>query len=593
MDKSTHLAKICDSLKPNDDQREFGFFIKNGKYYITEYKKEDSVTKELSNFVMQSLFHLVNGTNNSKRIIKIQRNTGEINIIEVFSSEMKPDTFETILKSKRCTFLGSTYHLKIIFARLMDTETEANILNVLGWNQEHEVYVFADAIFFQKEILKVNEIGIIDNNVKRFYLPAFGLANSTNEDFETQKLYSFKAGDIGFTEWSSLFYESFGTNGAIGILFLILSVFRDIVFNQVRFFPFLFLFGDFGTGKTSFVERLLSLFGSDIIGTPLNNATTIALSRIASTRINGLFYFKEYTNETDEKAQDFILTAYDGAGRTTGVKSNDNRTQSFPVRSGLIFDGNSLPTQKTAILSRMILLNYELSSFSDNQIVAYNKLKLAASNGLGRVLTDILSKRELFMEGFKRAFSENVKDLKLADKNAFPERTINHIALLMAPAKILWNELSFPFEFKEVLCSIIDNAENQNNLIKQSGAISIFWESFSNWMNKGLMIRFDEFNSKIAHFNIKEYDNGVGVIQIKLTHLYSFYVRYCRENNISFLDPNSLKMILTSKSNKEFICNSQKGRGAAYTDKKFGTCYQFSYKKIKDSIYISEIEINM
>jgi len=482
-----HLANIPDSDNEQKDQRDNGFFIRKGKYFIIEYRKEDSITKELSNFVMQGLFHLLNGSNNSKRILKIQRYSGEISIIEIYSSEMKPDTFETILKSKRCTFLGSAYHMKVIFARLMDTEKEATILSVLGWSNENEVYVFADAIFYKCEILKVNEIGIIETECKRFYLPAFGLANDTNEDFTTEKLYCFKSGDIDFKEWASLFYSSFGANGAIGILFLMISVFRDIVFNQIHFFPFLFLFGDAGTGKTSFVERLLSLFGSDIIGTPLNNATSIALSRLASTRINGLFYFKEYTNETDEKAQDFILTAYDGAGRTTGVKSNDNKTKSFPVRSGLIFDGNYLPTQKTAILSRMILLNFEESNFSDDQKTAYEGLKTAAVNGLGKVLTEILSKREIFNNRFKDAFSVNVQDLKKLYRKDFPERTINHIALLMTPAKILWKELAFPFEFVDVLRSIIENAENQNNLLKKSGAISIYWEAFSNSLKKGLL----------------------------------------------------------------------------------------------------------
>lgn len=585
-----HLSKIPDSESEYNDQRDYGFFIRNGKYYLTEYRKDDSITKELSNFVMLSLFHLVNGTNNSKRIIKIQRNTGEISIIEVFSSEMKPDTFETILKSKRCTFFGSAYQLKIVFARLMDTETEAIILNVLGWNQDHQVYVFADAVFQSNGIINVNEIGIIETGEKRFYLPAFGLANDNNEDFETEKLYAYQPGEIGFADWSDLFYQSFGTNGAIGILFLILSVFRDIVFNQVRFFPFLFLFGDFGTGKTSFVERLLSLFGRDIIGTPLNNATSIALSRLASTRINGLFYFKEYTSETDEKAQDFILTAYDGAGRTTGVKSNDNRTKSLPVRSGLIFDGNHLPTQKTAILSRMILLNFEESTFSEAQKEAYEKLKTAASNGLGKVLIEILEKREKFENGFKEAFNQNVKDLKEKYRQTFPERTLNHIALLVVPAKILWNDLHFPFDFKHILLSIIENAEGQNKLLKQSGAISIFWEAFANNYKKGLIIRFDEMNYKTSSFNIKENED---IIQIKLMNIYPHYVKYCRENNIQFLDQNSLRMILTSKSNKEFLHNSQRGRGAAYTDKKFGSCYQFTYSKIENSIYISDVEINL
>jgi hypothetical protein len=241
----------------------------------------------------------------------------------------------------------------------------------------------------------------------------------------------------------------------------------------------------------------------------------------------------------------------------------------------------------------MILLNFEESMFNDSQKVAYDKLKVAATNGLGKVLIEILSKRQIFEERFKAAFSENVNELKESYKNIFPERALNHIALLVSPAKILWNDLAFPFDFKGVLLAIIENAENQNSLLKKSGAISIFWESFSNSLKKGLIVCFDGNNSKTAQFNIKETDNNAGIIQIKLPNLYPIYVRYCRDNNIQFIDQNSLKMLLTSKSNKEFLNNSQKGRGSAYTDKNFGSCYQFTYTKIDDSIYISNIEINM
>jgi hypothetical protein len=588
-----HLAIIPDSTSEHEDQREYGYFIKKGKYYITEYRKEDSVTKELSNFVMQIEFHLVNGTNNSKRIIKIQRNTGEVSIIEVYSSEMKPDSFETILKSKRCTFLGSAYQLKIVFSHLMDQEKEAVILSTLGWNNELDLYVFADSVYSGNKILKVDDIGIIQDGDKRYYLPAFGLANDSSEDFEVERRYSFRAGKIDFAQWSTLVMHSFGPHGAIGILFLILAVFRDIVFKEVRFFPFLFLFGEWGTGKTSYVEMYLSLFGSDTTGTPLNNSTSVALSRIVSTRVNSLFYFKEYTSETDEKAQDFILTAYDGAGRTTGIKSTDNKTKCYPVRSGLIFDGNQLPTQKAAVLSRMVLMNFEESKYTSQQREAFNKLKSEAESGLGSVLLEILANRSAFEKDFRQGYNAYISELKNMKQFSFSERTLNHIALLMTPAKILWNHLPFPFELLDVWNLILENAEYQHNLIKQSGTISVFWEAFSNSFKKGLIVCFDGLNAKFAHFNIKTKDDCEGIIQIKLPGIYPNYVRYCRENNITFLDQNSLRMIITSKANREFISGTQKGRGAAYTDKYFGTCYQFSFKKIESSIFISDIEINM
>jgi len=64
-----------------------------------------------------------------------------------------------------------------------------------------------------------------------------------------------------------------------------------------------------------------------------------------SFRCNSLVYFNEYINETVESAEDFILTAYDGAVPTTGIKSNDSKTNSYSVRPDMIFYGNHLPSQ--------------------------------------------------------------------------------------------------------------------------------------------------------------------------------------------------------------------------------------------------------
>jgi hypothetical protein len=284
---------IKDSVDINLDYKEFGFYIFEGRYRTLEKtNKGAEIVVVLSNFTMKSMFHLHNGSNNTLRIIFIQRQSGQKHFVEVYSSEMKSESFETILKSKRCTFFGNAYQLKRVFARLMDEETDAKILDYLGWNQEHQIYVFADSIFNSKnELLTANQLGIIAQENENFYLPAYGFVNVNNEDFKSDRLYKFEPGTADFKTWSLLFYQAFGSNALIGMLYTILALYRDVIFAQVGFFPFLFLFGDFGTGKTSYTENLLSLFGRDTIGTPLNNATIVALSRLVSSRCNSLFYF--------------------------------------------------------------------------------------------------------------------------------------------------------------------------------------------------------------------------------------------------------------------------------------------------------------
>lgn len=590
---------IPDSHSPDEELEQFGFFISGSKYFTKEAKGKKTVKIELSNWVGSSEFHLVNGTNNSKRIIRIQRNTLEQHIVEVQSSEMKLDSFEVILKSKQCTFYGNTYQLKRIFARWMDNEIQANIIDTLGWNREHQIYSFANAVFTSKgKLVKANEVGIVDDpddKNKKYYLPAFGMAHINNEDYDGERKFIYIDGTLNFEQWAKFYFEAFETNGGIAILFLILSVFRDVVFDQAGFFIYLFLFGAYGTGKTTLVENLLRLFGKDYIGIPLNNSTQVGLSRTVASRNNSIFYLKEYTSETDESIQDFILTGYDGSNRTTGIKSNDNRTKVAPVKSAVIFDGNHLPTQKTAVLSRMVLLNFEKNRFSDTQRKAFAELERLQDKGFGKVLTEIMKHREHFQKGFKKTFDENMKELREMVNADFAERTLKHVALLLTPAKLLIKKLKFPFSFNEITNIVVDNAIEQNRLLKQTDEITVFWTAFAWGVKNGNLVRYirETDNKKSAHYNLKWNEASESILQIKLPGIFPEYVKYCKNNGQRFLDSNSLKMLLTSKAYQPFIPNLQKKRGDAYTDFYFGSCYQFQLTSSENGFSINEVELNM
>lgn len=591
--------EIPDSKIPDEFFNEHGFYIYGSKYFTYEIKGKNKIKVELSNFVGESLFHLVNGTNNSKRIIKIQRNTGEKSIIELQSSEMKLESFEVILKSKQCTFYGYTSQLKRIFSNWMDHEIQANIIDTLGWNQEHQSYAFANAVFTAKgKLVKVNAVGIVDDpddESKKYYLPAFGMAHINNPDFDGERKFIYLDGTLNFEQWAKLYFETFETNGGIAILFLILSVYWDIVFDQVGFFPFLFLFGAYGTGKTTLVENLLRLFGKDYIGIPLNNATQVGLSRTIASRNNSIFYLKEYTQETDEANQDLLLTAYDGSGRATGVKSNDNKTRVAQVKSAIVLDGNHLPTQKTAVLSRMVLLNFENNRFSDTQRKAFTELERLQDKGFGKVLIEILKHREYFQKGFKKTFDENMKELRQLVKADFAERTLKHVALLLTPAKLLITKLKFPFSFNEITNAVVENAIEQNRLLKQTDEITVFWTAFAWGVKNGNLIRYvrETDNKKQSHYNLKWDESREPILQIKLPGIFPEYVNYCKKNGQRFLDSNSLKMLLTSKSYIPFIPNLQKKRGDAYTDFYFGSCYQFQLNSSENVYSINEVELNM
>lgn len=258
-------------------------------------------------------------------------------------------------------------------------------------------------------------------------------------------------------------------------------------------------------------------------------------------------------------------------------------------------DGNELPVEKSAVFSRMILASFEKQNFSDEQKEAFEKLKNEAEFGLGNVLLEILKYRELFATNFKEAYRENLKDLKEADisKN-LRERMLNHIALLLAPAKILHSKITFPFSFNEATLQIIDRALNQDELLKESNAVTVFWNAIAYGIRHGTVNEYDErLGNNKADFRLKYDCTGNGIIQIKYQNLHPKYVSYCKSNNIKSLDRNSLKSLLTSQANKSFIRNSQQNRGSAYTDFNFGSCYQFSFQQKDKGIEVNGVELLM
>jgi len=577
-----------DSKKPDEHNNKHGFYLQDGVYYFKEYRgNKPSITK-LSNFVMQSLFHLVDGSQDTKRILKIQRNTKEISIVEVRASQLNLDNFEVILKSQRCTFLGNTFQLKNIFAKLMDSEIEAHAVEPIGYIKEYDFYAFADCIVNnQNEKISINDLGILKHGNKNFYLPAFAANNLDNPLYEKQRKYKYLQGNLDFKSWANLCYQTFEIKGCIGIQYAILSIFRDIVFNEVKFFPFLFLFGELGVGKTSFVESILHLWGTDTIGTSLSNATTNGLSRIISQKNNAIEYFKEYKSNANEMIEDLILSGYDGAGRTIAEKTTKNITKTFGVNSGAIFDGNELPTTNPALFSRMILLTFEHSNFTDNQIESFKVLRENSTLGLCQITKEILQYRDLIKQTFKKTFQEIYKELieinKVHNYNLIT-RTLNHIALLLTPYIILKDKIQFPYEYQELVLKVIEYSIEQTKMLDTIKPITIFWEAMDYAKSK------NQINSE--HYR-KEFDQRI--LYIKYEKLYPYYVDYCKKNSFDFMSKSALLTTLTSSNNKYFFPNDMPSRKSlTYIKHGFGSCYRFRYESDdNNTITISGVSMNL
>lgn len=444
-----------DSEDPNQDFAEYGFFKQDGCYYVKVFKGKSTILVKASNFTMEIMYHFIDGTNNTKRLIKIQRYTGEIKTLEVLSSEMKKEIFETILKSHNCTFVGAIYTLSSVFMQLMDHQKEAYAINTLGYNPEHDFYSFSDSIINNNnELVRINNIGILSDNNKNFYLPAYAQSNLENKTFTGDRKFRYKPGSLNFTNWSDLICKAYGVKGSIGICVLINALFRDIVFKELNFFPFLFLFGEAGVGKSSYIDFFLRPFGDKNIGVSIKTSTPKGIARTTSQRKNTITFLKEYDSTISRELIAFFKNAYDGAGYTIAQKSNDNKTESFFVECSLFIDANVLPTSESALYDRMIVLMFEKDKFSQAEKDAYEQLIDQSEQGLGQIVKEIISTRSYFKEQYKQTFREIYNELKDDSMqfqeiklNSLPERTIKHIAFFTNSIQIAFQETRLPFQF--------------------------------------------------------------------------------------------------------------------------------------------------
>ncbi len=582
-----------ESIDKQADNEEYYFFMEGGCYYMKETIKGKPIVKKLSNFLMESVYHLMDGTKESTRLVKFQRNTGEINVSEILSSELNLDRFKKVIRSissRGLTFFGNTQQLDHILTYMYDRERNAITINQLGYQHEYNAYCFADALItVDNTLVYPDKLGIVSHNKVSLYLPPFAYTNLSDKSYSAQRKFTYKAGNLNFNAWADLIYKAYGINGAIGISFVILALYRDYILELTGFFPFLFLFGDQGAGKSNYVNFFLHLFGEPNHGISLLNSTDKGFSRSLTQRSNALYYLKEYTNAIDKKTVDVFKTGYDGELYTMAQKSNDNKTTTLEISSACMVDGNELPTSEAALFARMIVLHFEDNKFSEETTEAYKTLLKEKEQGFCNVTRELLKHRKLIETKFKPEFNKIFQEVKtkLASETQLADRQIRHIALLLTPVKLFQDIFSFPFDFETYREAVIDNMKKQGEMASDLKDVSIFWSAIA---------------YKIAdpYAGIREGSHFIKdpikkILYIKFKLLYPCYADYVTKNKLHFLEMNSLRELLTAKGNKSFIPNtSQKSRNVkSYTHKTLGSCYMFGYEDAEEAsgIIIDGVEL--
>jgi len=487
--REKQLKKTGSGLTPDqeEDVVEFGMYDENNRYFLSSSSGGASV--QISNFVVRPLM-LIIGNAGSQRLVEIVNEYNRSFIINVESEAFTGLTeFKKVVERfGNFRFIGKPEHFEKVKAKVYRDMQDCFPVTTMGWHKQG-FYAWGNGISVDGIFTPINEYGIVQHGDTKFFLPAFSRINDhvqgdEDDGYEFERKFAFYPGDcINFTDWTRLMVEVHGYHGAAGVCYIIASLFRDIIFNKLSFFPHLNLFGPTGAGKSFMARSLMAVFGREIDHDPFNLAsgTPVAFKRRLAQASNAITWFDEYSNNIDFRRVEALKGAYDGAGHERGVTDNSsNRTKTTKVKSAIVMSGQQQPTQDVALFKRVISLNFNSASNTLEKQVKAKRLKDIEKTGqLTNITQFILQHRELVQEKFSQAFDELVIETfaKIAEKDAIlvEDRIVKNHVVLIAIYYIFKQVLPFGFEGGLYANHIVDNIISQSDAIMSEDEVSIFW----------------------------------------------------------------------------------------------------------------------
>lgn len=554
-------APVPQSEDQTRDFDRFGICLKNGAFYTPKQRGGTTASFRVSNFVFSILFQY-NSDDGSDcvRLLKYENNdTGECGTLEMTDRQMMNfQEFKTVMAGKNCVFKGAPVDLASALQRAYLFQIKANYIRQLGWNAEGNFFAFSNAIVTTDgKTSTVSPYGYLVTGVggdRRFYyLPQWAEANMNNGSFDEERRYLYQAeSTMGVTRFMKLLYQAYGMNGFAAGLYLFASECYDIIFKSAKFFPYMFLFGKAGTGKTTLINFLLAAYGKGITGTSVQNSTMKGMARAFSQTSNGLIYLKEYGNDIPPEVDSLLKVAYDGQTYRIAQQSTDNRTKSFSVSSGIIIDGNEMPSNQAAVLDRCIVVELEKSEFSEEESKACEELKKEMeTKGFTNLTVEATKMRDVIGPTFGMLYKRAQDDVRRVMGDGIAARTANHTALLLAMFRTLkisinedidgesspddWN-LSF-IEEREFVRWMAELCERKRMEMAEVEVTRIFFEAaaeaiHNNWNN------IEDFY---------KFDRTAGLFYINYPKFYKEYALYCKATGLTVTASITIRKLLCAE----------------------------------------------
>ncbi|MBR4324721.1 MAG: hypothetical protein IKP73_04230 [Bacteroidales bacterium] len=369
---------------------------------------------------------------------------------------------------------------------------ESIYVEKLGWNAEAHAYFFSNVAIRDGEVLTPDVFGLVKCGDISFFMPYVdSITGGVAKDDVADSFQYFENKEMTFNKWFQLLLDAHKHYCILPTCFMIASIFRDILFDELKFMPILYVKGVRGSGKSSIIRNLTAVFGKPQKEVSLkgNQNTPKSMARMLNQKSNSMVWLDEYHNDIVGNVQGMLQSMYDGAGYQKASFSNDNKVDSVDVQSSLVLTSNYLP-ENEIFFTRTILVQANETNKTSEQREAFKRLIEIERGGLSCICAELLKYRKLIEKRFKSTY-DALFEYFFNRLPGIDTRFLDNMAGILAPAMILLDEKKINMvhlDYMDDLCAMAaQNIQEQFNLLEETNVTLEFWNIIQILYDRGVI----------------------------------------------------------------------------------------------------------
>jgi len=484
-----------------------------GNCYFYMEQKNDKIKKiEVSNFTIKVHHTVYDQDDKAERLCKFYSKYGNTSTAVLTPDVMvsKPAFQRFCYERGDLEFHGNDTHLQEIWRWVFMNQDGVGIKKLYAWgyNEPVDAWFFANGAYKDDEFYPVDDDGIIwigddgyslpDYSADNFTPPTLDDSTPTTKDVNIGKVFKKVQEFIKGHHARLLLGWTFG------------NFFLADILKKYRVYPFLFMYGKMGSGKSTYANICSSFFGFKINGVSFSS-TPVGIMTAAQNLCGPPIWIDEFRN-SDPKISEKINILRSIYDRSTRIKASRKvgEVKAASARATIILSGEEYP-KDAAFNSRCVHFPvYRDSSVKENEEAFKWVMEMKSSfNEIGHYI--LTHKEELWAQISERidSYSDSfdASDISLTDRSRI------HYSIIGSVADVLIGE------DKDFSITLAEEAKTHDSKVFEDQALYVFFEDLQNMSASG------KLDSKILQRRIGKED---GLANFAFNLAYSQWEHYFR-----------------------------------------------------------------